>query len=63
MSIGGLLMSQQSDKERAFVTSYAPAPPVVVDIRDSVDTGPSDIQPPGVDEEVDYNSLEEALMS
>ena len=56
-------MSQQSDKERAFVTSYAPAPPVVVDIRDSVDTGPSDIQPPGVDEEVDYNSLEEALMS
>ena len=53
-------MSQQSDKERAFVTSYAPAPPVVVDIRDSVDTGPSDIQPPGVDDEP--QSLEEALL-
>ena len=28
-----------------------------------LDTNPSDKQPPGVDEEVDYNSLEEALMS
>ena len=56
-------MSQQSDKERAFVTSYAPAPPQEVDIREPVDTNPSDVQPPGVDEEVDYNSLEEALMS
>ena len=27
----------------------------------NLDTGPSDTQPPGVDEEVDYNSLEEAL--
>ena len=26
-----------------------------------LDTNPSDQQPPGVDEEVDYNSLEEAL--
>ena len=28
-----------------------------------LDTNPSDKQPPGVDEEVEYNSLEEALMS
>ena len=27
------------------------------------DLAPSDIQPAGVDEEVDYNSLEEALTS
>ena len=27
----------------------------------NLDTGPSDTQPPGVDEDVDYNSLEEAL--
>ena len=27
----------------------------------NLDTTPSDSQPPGVDEEVDYNSLEEAL--
>ena len=26
-----------------------------------LDTNPSDKQPPGVDEEVEYNSLEEAL--
>ena len=34
-----------------------------VDIKDPPDTLPSDFQPPGVDEEVDYNSLEEALVS
>ena len=27
-----------------------------------LDTNPSDTQPPGVDEEPDYNSLEEALL-
>ena len=27
----------------------------------NLDTSPSDVQPPGVDEDVDYNSLEEAL--
>lgn len=27
-----------------------------------IDLTPSDSQPPGVDEEVDYNSLEEALL-
>ena len=41
----------------AYVTSLSPEP----DIKDPVDNTPSDSQPPGVDEEVDYNSLEEAL--
>jgi len=48
-------MAHQSDKERAFVTSYTPIP-------EPVDTNPSDVQPPGVDEELEYNSLEEALL-
>ena len=30
---------------------------------EDVDTNPSDQQPPGVDEEIDYNNLEEALTS
>ena len=47
-------MAQQSSAQRAFVTSYSPEP-------EPVDTNPSDVQPPGVDEETDYNSLEEAL--
>ena len=42
----------------AYVTSFSPEP----EIKDPVDTSPSDQQPPGVDEEVDYNSLEEALL-
>ena len=42
----------------AHPVPYSPAEP---DIKDPVDTTPSDKQPPGVDEEVDYNSLEEAL--
>ena len=58
MPIGGILKAHQSTKAKAFVTSYSPAP---VDIKDPVDNAPSDVQPPGVDEEVDYNSLEEAL--
>tara|TARA_B100001996_G_scaffold135138_1_gene102864 strand:- start:145 stop:300 length:156 start_codon:yes stop_codon:yes gene_type:complete len=48
-------MAHQSSKVKAFVTSYSPQP------EEKVDTNPSDQQPPGVDEEVDYNSLEEAL--
>tara|TARA_Y100001938_G_C7805759_1_gene289352 strand:+ start:145 stop:303 length:159 start_codon:yes stop_codon:yes gene_type:complete len=49
-------MSQQSSAQPAFVTSYSPEPEPVKD------TLPSDVQPPGVDEEeIDYNSLEEAL--
>ena len=50
-------MAQQSSAQPAFVTSYSPEPEPEV-----IDTNPSDQQPPGVDEEeVDYNSLEEAL--
>tara|TARA_R100000458_G_C8022674_1_gene81696 strand:+ start:275 stop:436 length:162 start_codon:yes stop_codon:yes gene_type:complete len=49
----------QSTGRGAFVTSYSPAP----EIKDPLDTLPSDKQPPGVDEEVDYDSLEEALTS
>ena len=49
-------MSQQSSAQPAFVTSYSPEP-----VPETKDTMPSDQQPPGVDDEVDYNSLEEAL--
>ena len=49
-------------KARAFVTSFSlDAPPEVVDIRDPVDTLPSDKQPPGVDDD-EPQSLEEDLM-
>ena len=50
-------MAHQSSKVTAFVTKLSPEPA----IKDPVDTMPSDKQPPGVDDEVDYNSLEEAL--
>ena len=53
-------MAHQSNKVTASVTSYSPEPPV--DIKDPVDTMPSDEQPPGVDED-EPQSLEEALMS
>ena len=58
-------MSQQSSAAPASVTSFSvESPPVEVDIREPLDTNPSDVQPPGVDEEeVEYNSLEEALTS
>ena len=39
----------------AHPVPYSPEP------NEEVDTNPSDYQPPGVDEEPDYNSLEEAL--
>ena len=51
-------MGQQSK------TGFGVAHPVPYspEIRDRVDTNPSDKQPPGVDDNpVDYNSLEEAL--
>ena len=48
-------MAQQATHSPAFVTRISPEP-------EKVDTNPSDQQPPGVDEEVDYNSLEEALL-
>ena len=51
-------MAHQSNKVTAYVTSFAPEP----EIKDPVDTGPSDIQPPGVDEEREPQSLEEALL-
>ncbi len=51
-------MSQQSSAQPAFVTSYSPEP----EIKDPIDTMPSDSQPPGTDDEIDYNSLEEALL-
>ena len=50
-------MAHQSSVATAFVTRYSPEP------EDVVDTTPSDQQPPGVDEEIDYNTLEEALTS
>ena len=46
---------------KANPVPYSPGESRHVDIKDPVDTTPSDKQPPGVDEEVDYNSLEEAL--
>ena len=49
-------MAQQATHSPAFVTRLSPEP-------EKVDTNPSENQPPGVDEETDYNSLEEALTS
>ena len=55
-------MSQQSSAAPASVTSFsAESPPVEVDIREPVDTNPSDVQPPGVDDDMPQ-SLEEALL-
>ena len=55
-------MAHQNSKGRlASVHPYGPE--TTVDIKDPVDTMPSDYQPPGTDEDVDYNSLEEALTS
>ncbi len=50
-------MAQQSSAQQAFVTSYSPEPEP-----ERVDTNPSDVQPPGVDEEREPQSLEEALL-
>ena len=55
-------MSQQSSAAPASVTSFSVEQTEKVDIRDPVDTSPSDIQPPGVDEEWEPQSLEEALL-
>ena len=48
-------MAHQSSKMRASITSYSP------EIKDPDDLTPSDSQPPGVDEEQEPQSLEEAL--
>ncbi len=49
-------MAHQSSVATASVTRYSPEP----EIKDPVDTNPSDVQPPGVDEN-EPQSLEEAL--
>ena len=55
-------MAQQSSQRRAFVTPLTPGSRVKSERElQELDTSPSEVQPPGVDEEVDYNSLEEAL--
>ena len=51
-------MSQQSSKDKAFVTSFE----IIPEIKEPVDTSPSEYQPPGVDEEREPQSLEEALL-
>ena len=48
-------MAQQATHSPAFVTRLTPE-------TEKVDTNPSDYQPPGVDEEKDFESLEEALL-
>ena len=53
-------MAHQSQVATASVTYYGPEPE---EKEDPVDTMPSDEQPPGVDQKIDYNSLEEALTS
>ena len=49
-------MAQQTSAMRANITRMSPEP----ETKDPVDTSPSDIQPPGVDED-EPQSLEEAL--
>mgnify|MGYP003125330026 FL=1 len=49
-----ILMAHQTTDNKAFVTSFSPQP-------EKVDTMPSEQQPPGVDENQEYESLEEAL--
>ena len=57
-------MAHQSGVMTAFVTSLSPEPEAHHNKpEEHPDTLPSDMQPKGVDEEVDYNSLEEALTS
>ena len=57
-------MAHQSTTGRAFVTSYSPEPEAHHNKpEEHPDTTPSDKQPPGVDEEIDYDSLEQALTS
>jgi len=51
-------MSQQSTQAPAFVTRLSPEP----EVKEPVDTMPHDSQPPGVDEEREPQSLEEALL-
>ena len=52
-------MAHQTAGMTAYVTTLSPEP----EIKEPVDTLPSDKQPPGVDEDIDYDTLEEALTS
>ena len=55
-------MAHQSTTGRAFVTSFSPEPEAHHNKpEEHPDTLPSDKQPPGVDEDKEYESLEEAL--
>ena len=55
-------MAQQSSQRRAFVTPLTPGSRVKSERElQELDTSPSEIQPPGVDEKVDYNSTEMSL--
>ena len=56
-------MAQQSKKGlgKANPVGYTNLSGVDVYAQAPLDLAPSDTQPPGVDEEPDYNSLEEAL--
>ena len=57
-------MAHQSSVATAFVTRYSPEPESHHNkTEEHPDTLPSDQQPPGVDQEIDYNTLEEALTS
>ena len=55
-------MAHQSNKVTASVTRFSPESHHNKP-EEHPDTAPSDIQPAGVDEAVDYDSLEEALTS
>tara|TARA_Y100001963_G_scaffold40826_1_gene57265 strand:+ start:122 stop:298 length:177 start_codon:yes stop_codon:yes gene_type:complete len=55
-------MAHQNPTMMASVTTLSPEPEAHHNKpEEHKDTMPSDYQPPGVDDEVDYNSLEEAL--
>jgi len=57
-------MAHQNSTMMASVTSLSPDPEAHHNKpEEHPDTSPSDIQPPGVDKDIDYNSLEEALTS
>ena len=57
-------MAHQSSVATAFVTRYSPEPESHHNKpEEHPDTLPSDQQPPGVDNEIDYITLEEALTS
>ena len=54
-------MAHQSSKLRASITSFSPEAHHNKP-EEHPDTLPSDVQPPGVDEEPEYESLEQALL-